>query len=44
MINLIEFRVKDLDSRHRMWFIFDNQIILPEYLIEFDYYLECNQL
>ena len=27
MINLIEFRVKDLDSRHRMWFIFDNQII-----------------
>ena len=44
LVLILFFSFKDLDSRHRMWFIFDNQIILPEYLIEFDYYLECNQL
>ena len=42
IIIFIEFRVKDSESRHRMWFIFDNNLILPEYLIEFDYQLFCN--
>ena len=31
------FRQKDQDSKHKMWFIFDNNIILPEYMIEFNY-------
>jgi hypothetical protein len=40
--SLTKFRSKDEDSKHKMWFIFDNDIILPEYLVEFDYELTCN--
>lgn len=31
------FRVKENDPRHKLWFFLDNNLVLPEYLIEFDY-------
>ena len=31
------FRTKEGDSKQRMWFVFDNALILPEYLVEFEY-------
>ena len=31
------FRVAETDNRLRMWFIFDRSLILPEFLVEFEY-------
>lgn len=33
------FRAKENDTRQRLWFVFDNALVLPEYLVEFDYVL-----
>lgn len=32
-----EMRQKDDDSKQRVWFIADNSLVLPEYLVEFEY-------
>jgi Leucine-rich repeat (LRR) protein len=32
-----EMRQKDDDSKQRVWFISDNSLVLPEYLVEFEY-------
>ena len=29
--------MKNDDPKHKLWFIFDNNLVLPEYLVEFDY-------
>eukprot|EP00817_Percolomonadidae_sp_ATCC50343_P006469 CAMPEP_0117419046 /NCGR_PEP_ID=MMETSP0758-20121206/704_1 /TAXON_ID=63605 /ORGANISM="Percolomonas cosmopolitus, Strain AE-1 (ATCC 50343)" /LENGTH=1291 /DNA_ID=CAMNT_0005199911 /DNA_START=513 /DNA_END=4388 /DNA_ORIENTATION=- len=31
------YRIKSNDSKQRIWFIFDNKLILPEYLIEYEF-------
>jgi hypothetical protein len=31
------FRTKENDQKQRLWFVFDNALVLPEYLVEFDY-------
>ena len=31
------FRTKENDPKQRLWFVFDNALVLPEYLVEFDY-------
>ena len=31
------YRTFEYDAKQRVWFIFDNALILPEYLIEFEY-------
>ena len=31
------YRTHECDSKQRVWFIFDNALVLPEYLIEFEY-------
>ena len=31
------FRAKENDQKQRLWFVFDNALVLPEYLVEFDY-------
>jgi hypothetical protein len=31
------FRTKENDSKQRLWFVFDNALVLPEYLVEFEY-------
>lgn len=31
------FRTKESDQKQRLWFVFDNALVLPEYLVEFDY-------
>jgi hypothetical protein len=31
------YRVKDGDIKQRMWFVLDHGLILPEYLVEFEY-------
>ncbi len=31
------YRSRDDDSKQRIWFVFDNHLVLPEYLIEFEY-------
>lgn len=33
------FRSKESDQKQRLWFVFDNALVLPEYLVEFDYVL-----
>jgi hypothetical protein len=34
------FREKKEECRHRVWFLFDHNLVLPEYLIFFDYLTE----
>ena len=34
--------MKDNESKHKVWFIMDSSLILPEYLVEFDYLMNCN--
>jgi hypothetical protein len=29
--------VKENDPKQRIWFVFDNALVLPEYLVELDY-------
>lgn len=31
------YRSREDDSKQRIWFVFDNHLVLPEYLIEFEY-------
>ena len=31
------FRVKATDAKQRTWFVFDHHLVLPEYLVEFEY-------
>lgn len=31
------FRTKENDQKQRMWFVLDNALVLPEYLVEFEY-------
>ncbi len=39
------YRTLEGDSKNRMWFVFDNCLVLPEYLVEFDYItnFECKR-
>lgn len=34
------FRVKETDPKHKLWFVMDNNLVLPEYLAEFEYVLK----
>lgn len=38
------FRTKENDQKQRLWFVFDNALVLPEYLVEFDYVANKNQM
>jgi len=38
------FRTKENDQKQRLWFVFDNALVLPEYLVEFDYVVNKTQL
>jgi hypothetical protein len=29
--------VKETDPKQRMWYVIDNALVLPEYLVDFDY-------
>ena len=31
------YRMQEEDNKQRMWFVFDNSLVLPEYVIEFEY-------
>ena len=31
------FRLKEGDAKHKLWFVLDNSLVLPEYLVEFEY-------
>ena len=31
------YRVKESDPKQRMWYVIDNALVLPEYLVDFDY-------
>ena len=31
------YRIKENDQKQRMWFVLDNALVLPEYLVEFEY-------
>lgn len=32
------YRQREDDPKNKVWFVFDNYIVLPEYLVEFEYY------
>ena len=34
------FRVKATDAKQRTWFVFDHCLVLPEYLVEFEYVMK----
>jgi len=34
------FRVKNGDAKQRTWFVFEHALVLPEYVVEFDYVLK----
>ena len=34
--------MKDNDIKHKIWFIMDSNLILPEYFVEFDYIMINN--
>ena len=34
------YRVKDNESRDKLWFYLDNNIVQPEYIVEFDYVVD----
>ena len=34
--------MKDNDSKHKIWFVMDSNLILPEYFVEFDYLMNTN--
>ena len=34
--------MKDNETKHKVWFIMDSSLILPEYLVEFEYILKDN--
>jgi len=31
------FRTKENDPKQRMWFVMDHSLMLPEYLVDFEY-------
>ena len=31
------FRTFNNDSKHKLWFVLDNNLVLPEYMVEFEY-------
>ena len=31
------YRVKEGEPKQRLWFVFDNALVLPEYMVEFEY-------
>jgi len=31
------FRLKEGDAKHKLWFILDNALVQPEFLVEFEY-------
>lgn len=31
------FRTFNSDQKHKLWFILDNNLVLPEYMVEFEY-------
>lgn len=33
------YRVVEGDPKHKLWYFMDNNLVLPEYLVEFDYIL-----
>ena len=33
----IVYRIKENAANHKMWFVLDNNLVLPEYLVEFEY-------
>jgi hypothetical protein len=34
------FRVRPADAKQRTWFVFDHCLVLPEYLVEFEYVMK----
>ncbi|EGR31925.1 leucine rich repeat protein [Ichthyophthirius multifiliis] len=34
------FRTKENDNKHKLWFVIDNNLVLPEYLVEYNYILK----
>uniref|UniRef100_A0A7S4J9U1 U2A'/phosphoprotein 32 family A C-terminal domain-containing protein n=1 Tax=Guillardia theta TaxID=55529 RepID=A0A7S4J9U1_GUITH len=34
------YRVKPADTKQRTWFVFDHYLVLPEYLVEFEYVMK----
>ena len=38
------FRVKASDPKQRLWYIFDTSLVLPEYVVEFEYEVEPSKL
>ena len=39
---IIKYRMKDNDNKHKIWFIMDSNLILPEYFVEFDYIMNTD--
>ena len=33
-------RTVDAESKHKLWFVMDNNLVIPEYLVEYDYILK----
>ncbi len=33
-------RTIDTQSKHKLWFVMDNNLVIPEYLVEYDYILK----
>jgi hypothetical protein len=33
-------RTVDAESKHKLWFVMDNNLVIPEYLVEYDYVLK----
>ena len=38
--NSTVYRCKSTESKHKMWFILDKNLVLPEYIIELDYIMK----
>jgi hypothetical protein len=38
------FRLKPTDPKQRSWFVFDHALVLPEYLVEFEYEVRFTRL
>lgn len=34
------YRTKISEPKHKLWFIIDKNLVLPEYLVEFEYVME----
>lgn len=34
------FRSKINDTKHKLWFVLDKNLVLPEYLVEYEYILK----